>query len=341
VVDLVELSGDAFRTFPLAPHDFPALQQLWNDSADYVKVVYGRPPQHDEAQSVYEAGPEQGYGPQGKMFYGITAASGDKLIGVLDAFRNHPHEGSWYIGLLLLSPDTRGSGIGRKVVDALTHAARAQGASEIQLNVVEQNESAHRFWATCGFTEVGRWRQRLGARESTFIRMRRPLDGRGRLKQLNAAVVEILSDPDYPETVARLKDQLATSSEPFVWSVVSLHDRLAALLPDNIKSAWIFVLKKDTPSGTHFHPNSVQHMAVIEGRGRSHVGDKTSQMIRFSDAADPEDAWIVIGEHVAHEFLPQANDMVVLSFHTCPSDELIEIDATTGRPRIYEPLARD
>lgn len=176
MVDLVELRSDAFRTFPLTPQDFPALQELWNKCADYVQVVYGRPPEPDEAQSVYEAGPEHGYGPRGKMFYGITAPSDDTLIGVLDAFRDHPHEGVWYVGLLLLSPDTRGSRLGRNVVDAFAEAARAQGASEIQLNVVEQNEGAHRFWAECGFTEIRRWQQRLGARESTFIRMRRPLD---------------------------------------------------------------------------------------------------------------------------------------------------------------------
>ena len=176
MVDLVELRSDAFRTFPLTPHDFPALQELWNNCADYVQSVYGRPPEPDEAQSVFEAGPEQGYGQQGKMFYGITPPSGDKLIGVLDVFRNYPHEGMWYIGLLLLSPQTRGSGIGRKVVEAFAEAARAHGASEIQLNVVEQNESAHRFWIECGFIEVRRWQQHLGARASTFIRMRRPLN---------------------------------------------------------------------------------------------------------------------------------------------------------------------
>jgi len=60
-------------------------------------------------------------------------------------------------------------------VDALADAARAHGASEIQLNVVEQNESAHRFWIECGFTEMRRWNQNMGARESTFIRMRRQL----------------------------------------------------------------------------------------------------------------------------------------------------------------------
>ena len=171
---LVELVSDVFRTFPLTPKDFPALQELWNSCAEYVEVVYGRPPLTNEAQSVYEAGPEQGYGPQGKMFYGITASRGDKLIGVLDAFRDYPRVGVWYVGLLLLSPHTRGSGLGRKVVDAFAEAACAHGASELQLNVVEQNRGAHRFWIDCGFTEVRRCQQLLGARESTFIRMRRP-----------------------------------------------------------------------------------------------------------------------------------------------------------------------
>ena len=144
--------------------------------------------------------------------------------------------------------------------------------------------------------------------------------------------MEILSDPDYPKIVARLKAQLASSNERFVWSVVGLNDRLVALLPDNIKSAWVFVLRKDTPSGAHFHPNSTQHMAMIEGRGESHVGFQTSEMIRFSDSSDSEDVWIVIGQNVAHEFFPRAQDMVVLSFHTCAVDELVEIDATRVTP---------
>jgi GNAT superfamily N-acetyltransferase len=341
VVDQVELRSDVFRTFQLTSQDFPALQQLWNNSADYVEAVYGRSPEPNEAQSVYEAGPEQGYGPQGKMFYGITATDGDRLIGVLDVFRNHPREGVWYIGLLLLSPDTRGSGIGRNVVETFAEAARTQGASEIQLNVVEQNESAHHFWIECGFTEVRRWRQSMGARESTFIRMRRQLNVQSHLKQLSVAVVEILSDPDYPEMVAGLKTKLATSSERFVWSVVGLDNRLVAPIPDNIKSAWIFVLRKDTLSGRHFHPNSTQHMVMIDGQGRFHVGEQAGQMVRFADASDPEDAWIVIDQNIEHEFFPQAQDMVVLSFHTCPADELVEIDAATGLPRMYEPSVRD
>lgn len=336
MVDFVELRGDEFRTFPLTRNDFPALQQLWNDSADYVEVVYGRPPHADEAQSVYEAGPEQGYGAAGKMIYGIKPASGDTLIGILDAFRNHPYDGVWYIGLLLLSPGTRGSGIGRKVVDAFARAAATHGAAEIQLNVVEQNSAAHRFWMECGFTEVRRWRQRLGARESTFIRMRRPL-GAQHPQQLSAVVAKILSDPGYPAMVSRLKNELATSDERFVWSVISVDDSAVEVLPAHIKSAWIFVLRKDTPSVRHLHPNSTQHMVLIEGRGRSHIGDKVSEMIRFSDAPDRDDAWIVIDQNVAHEFFPEAQDMVVLSFHTCPEDELIEIDAGTGRQRIYEP----
>ncbi len=53
--------------------------------------------------------------------------------------------------------------------------AAARGARELQLNVLEHNEAGHRFWLARGFAEMRRWRQRLGARESTFIRMRREL----------------------------------------------------------------------------------------------------------------------------------------------------------------------
>ena len=109
------------------------------------------------------------------MLFGLSFAAQDELVGVLDAFRDYPEPGTWYIGLLLFSPRSRGAGLGRDVTEALADMARDHGARELQLNVVEQNEAAYRFWTALGFREVRRWRQRLGERESTFIRMRRTI----------------------------------------------------------------------------------------------------------------------------------------------------------------------
>src|SRR5687767_5849359 len=91
------------------------------------------------------------------------------------------------------------------------------------------------------------------------------------LPELDKAVAQLIRTSDFPDLVDTLKKQLPHTPEPFVWSTIDPQS-IETPLPDSIKSCWIFVLKKDVPSGCHFHPNSIQHMVVIEGEGTSEVG---------------------------------------------------------------------
>src|SRR5690349_17435569 len=100
------------------------------------------------------------------------------------------------------------------------------------------------------------------------------------LQNLNDAVERILKQKTFSKTVQGLKKELNHSEEPFVWSVLDMVSVNCAL-PERIKSVWVFVLKRDVPSGRHYHPNSVQHMVMIEGRGQSVVGNLRKEMIRF------------------------------------------------------------
>ena len=151
------------------------------------------------------------------------------------------------------------------------------------------------------------------------------------LPQLNEAVAELITRPEINDLSATLKQQLQHTTEPFVWSTIDLQS-LATQIPDSIKSCWMFVLKKDVPSGCHFHPNSIQHMVVVEGEGTSKIGSSSGSMKRFGEA---DDAWYVIPEGVPHEFFPTESDMVVISFHTCSSEELQEISCDSGATREY------
>ena len=156
------------------------------------------------------------------------------------------------------------------------------------------------------------------------------------LQQLNDAVAELITRPTIHSVVDRLKNELPDTEEPFVWSTIDLQS-IATPLPDDIRSGWIFVLKKDVPSGCHYHPNSIQHMVVIEGEGTSKVGAISRDMKRFGDAGSSlADTWYVIPEGVPHEFFPRGHDVVVVSFHTCDSDELEEISCDTGAARNYQ-----
>lgn len=153
------------------------------------------------------------------------------------------------------------------------------------------------------------------------------------LSQLNDAVAQLIKRPEVHSLIDDLKQQLPRTAEPFVWSTIDLQ---SLALPDTIRSGWIFVLKKDVPSGCHFHPNSIQNMVMIEGEGTSRVGANSGQMKRFGDPESSlENIWYVIPEGTPHEFFPAEKDMVVVSFHTCTSDELEEVSCDSGATRTY------
>ena len=160
--------------------------------------------------------------------------------------------------------------------------------------------------------------------------------GASYLQQLNDAVAELVTRPAIRSVVDTLKERLQHTSEPFVWSTIDLTS-ITESLPDEIESGWIFVLKKDVPSGCHYHPNSIQHMVMIEGAGTSKVGAVSGRMKLFeSQGSAFEESWYVIPEGVPHEFFPEENDVVVMSFHTCDSDELEEISCDSGASRNYK-----
>src|SRR5262249_12683756 len=141
----------------LTPDDGPAVQALLERSADYAELVMGVPPRPAEAQSLYIDLPE-GKGYADKFLLGIfSGRKGEqRLVGVLDAIRDYPEPGEWWIGLLLLEPEQRGHGLGERAFRALEHWAGARGASGIRLAVLEHNVRAKRFWQRLGFVELER-----------------------------------------------------------------------------------------------------------------------------------------------------------------------------------------
>src|SRR5262245_56094084 len=106
------------------------------------------------------------------------------------------------------------------------------------------------------------------------------------LRSLNDAVEQIVRQKTFSEMVEGLKKELSYSEESFVWFVIDLGSVNCAF-PERIKSGLVFVLKRDVPSGRHYHPNSVQHMVMIEGQGQSSVGNLRKEMVRFGTPGQP------------------------------------------------------
>lgn len=155
------------------------------------------------------------------------------------------------------------------------------------------------------------------------------------LSTLDAAVAYVVGLEWFRETVAGLAVELAQTSDTFVWATVDLAS-LPGELPDAIKSGWIFHLRRDVPSGAHYHPNSIQHMVMVSGQGEAQVDGVRSRMVHFDSAADVSERWLVIEQGVAHELFPQGEDMTVVSFHTCSPAELEEVECDSGDLRHYE-----
>jgi len=149
---------------------------------------------------------------------------------------------------------------------------------------------------------------------------------------MDRAAAELVTRADVVATIERLKLELRASEEPFVWATIEVGN--VPDIPDEIQSAWIFALRAERWSGAHYHPNSVQNMVVIEGRGRSRIGGTIGEMVAFGDDSTGE-RWFVIEPGVPHEFFPVEGDMIVMSFHTVSAQELLEVSASDGLIRHY------
>lgn len=155
------------------------------------------------------------------------------------------------------------------------------------------------------------------------------------LEKLSIVVESLLNRNTFLDTIGQLNEEIRHSQEAFVWSVIE-PSSIATELPENIRSSWIFVLKKDISSGCHYHPNSVQHMAMIKGQGMSIIAGEYRRIVPFESSNDTlADKWLVIDKGVPHEFFPEKENMVVVSFHTCDASELEEVDCETGEMRVY------
>jgi ribosomal protein S18 acetylase RimI-like enzyme len=85
----------------------------------------------------------------------VVASEGDALVGMAVGY---VEEGSDHAHLVAMwvAPDVRRQGIGRQLVDEVVAWARAAGLAAVKLDVTRENDTARRFYETCGFVSTGR-----------------------------------------------------------------------------------------------------------------------------------------------------------------------------------------
>jgi hypothetical protein len=111
--------------------------------------------------------------------------------------------------------------------------------------------------------------------------------------------------------------------EEFGWEFVSLGP-----LPEGIASAGLFVLPARSRPTPHRHPNSIQHMRRLSGEARVRLAHDGEVMDRLVGA---DERWVVIETDATHQIDVEDREFVVISFHTVPQEELLEVTQTGQR----------
>jgi hypothetical protein len=110
------------------------------------------------------------------------------------------------------------------------------------------------------------------------------------------------------------------------WEPISL-SLYKQKLPDEIKSCWVFILRKNAITGAERHPNSIQRMMSYKGYGDFQTKPDSVWKSNFLKS-DPEgkidNRWISIPVNVWHQGIVSDENWIVLSFHTAEVSELIE-----------------
>jgi len=89
----------------------------------------------------------------GTLFTVLDAAC--RPVGCFAVMRLEPRINNAHLGFILLAPDARGRGIGKKMVQlAVAYCFGLLGADTVTLKVYEQNEAARYCYKAAGFVDV-------------------------------------------------------------------------------------------------------------------------------------------------------------------------------------------
>lgn len=166
--------GGDFASRLLEPPDLRDLQALFERARDYFELVTGRPPERDEAQRAFVAGPPS-KSVSDKRVVGVFS-SGGGLVGVLDSITDWPEAGVWTIGMLLLDPAVRGRGLGTAVLAAFASWAGSEGARTLRTAAPAQHDRGLRFLERAGFSRVSRVENYdAGGARPTILFLEKPL----------------------------------------------------------------------------------------------------------------------------------------------------------------------
>jgi ribosomal protein S18 acetylase RimI-like enzyme len=147
--------GDMMSGYAITRLEWPAdevrLQEFLERCSDYYELHEACPTPPDTAVHELTAVPD-GRRVDDLHVYGMAAPDG-ALVAIAQLLRNHPKNGEWFIGLLLVAPSMRGRGVGAELVEHVAGLMRVAGVETVHLAVSLKNPRAQAFWERMGFVD--------------------------------------------------------------------------------------------------------------------------------------------------------------------------------------------
>lgn len=128
--------------------DGEAMLDLYRRTADYIDLESGRAPSRSLVEEFFADAPPGG---DAATSLKLGLFEEGRLAGVADLAFGYPEPLDAYLGLLMLAPEARGQGLGRRFLRHAEDAARGRGATRLLLAVLEANLRGRAFWEREGF----------------------------------------------------------------------------------------------------------------------------------------------------------------------------------------------
>ena len=132
------------------PEDRPALRDFYDRAQDYIILETGLAPSDETIDDLFQNAPPGG-DPAECIRLGLFDDQG-LIQGVCEQSFGYPNPDSSYLGLLILSPESRGSGYGPILFERMKNTAMDKNCSEVFVAVLAPNTRGRAFWDRMGFT---------------------------------------------------------------------------------------------------------------------------------------------------------------------------------------------
>jgi GNAT superfamily N-acetyltransferase len=154
----------------LGDADLDEICDLRCRASDFFAEVEEDPPTPQSFQADLDDLPE-GYSRSDECIY--RTYSEGLLLGYAEVLRGFDRPDQWTIGMLLVDPVARSSGVGHAMVEAVASDARADGARSLMAGVITARERSMAFWRREGFVREVRRRPVVFAsgQESAVVRL--------------------------------------------------------------------------------------------------------------------------------------------------------------------------